>query len=70
MNDEIFFIVNESPDGGYEARAVGYSIFTQADTEKDLKEMVREAVECHFDNTNERPKLIHLRTIKDELISA
>jgi len=46
---EIIFSVQESPEGGYEARALGYSIFTQADTMDELKLNVREAVRCHFD---------------------
>jgi len=46
---EIIFSVQESPEGGFEARALGYSIFTQADTMDELKVNVREAVWCHFD---------------------
>lgn len=45
---EIIFSVEESPEGGYEARALGYSIFTQADTMDELKRNMREAVQCHF----------------------
>jgi hypothetical protein len=47
---EIIFSVQESPEGGYEARAFGHSIFTQADTMDQLKLNVREAVRCHFDD--------------------
>jgi hypothetical protein len=47
---EIIFSVQESPEGGYEARALGYSIFTQADTMEQLKQNVRKAVHCHFDD--------------------
>jgi hypothetical protein len=57
---EIIFSVQESPEGGYEARALGYSIFTQADTMDDLKLNVREAVRCHFD-AQFLPKPIRLR---------
>jgi hypothetical protein len=46
---EIIFSVQESPDGGYEARALGHSIFTQADTIDELKLNVRDALRCHFD---------------------
>ncbi len=46
---ESIFSVEESPEGGDEARALGHSIFTQADTMDELKEMVRDAVCCHFD---------------------
>jgi hypothetical protein len=46
---EIIFSVQESPEGGYEARALGFSIYTQADTLDELKAMVQDAVRCHFD---------------------
>ena len=46
---EIIFAVEDSPEGGYEARALGHSIFTQADTLEELKRMVQDAVRCHFD---------------------
>jgi hypothetical protein len=65
---EIIFSVQESPEGGYEARALGHSIFTQADTMDELKRNVREAVQCHFDDGN-APKVIRLHMVKDEVIS-
>ena len=46
---EIIFTVSESPEGGYEARALGHSIFTQAETMDELKTMVQDAVRCHFE---------------------
>jgi hypothetical protein len=46
---EIIFSIRESPEGGYEARALGHSIFTQADTFAKLKANLQEAVRCHFD---------------------
>ena len=48
---EILFTVEEAPEGGFLARAVGASIFTEADTLDELRQNVREAVECHFDET-------------------
>jgi hypothetical protein len=69
MNDsEIIFSVHDSPEG-YEARALGYAIFTQADTMEELKAMVRDAVRCHFDD-NTAPSVIRLHIVKDEVISA
>jgi hypothetical protein len=69
MSDsEIIFSVQESPEGGYEARALGHSIFTQADTFEELKQSVREAVQCHFD-AGMAPPVIRLHTVKDEVIS-
>ena len=66
---EIIFAVEESPDGGYEARALGHSIYTQADTMDDLKGMVRDALRCHFDE-GDRPRVIRLHLVKDEVIPA
>jgi dephospho-CoA kinase len=59
----INFQVEPSPDGGFTARALGHSIFTQADTLAELEEMVRYAVQCHFD-TGIGPNLIHLQGLK------
>ena len=64
---EIIFDVSESPEGGYEARALGYSIYTQADTLDELREMVLDAVRCHFDEDS-RPHLIRLHLVRDEVI--
>ena len=66
-DSEIIFTVQDSPEGGYEARALGYSIFTQADTLDELKEMVRDAARCHFDDP-QRPRVIRLRLVRDEVI--
>jgi len=52
---EVIFTVEESPEGGYEARAIGYSIYTQAETLDELKAMLRDAVRCHFDESD-RPR--------------
>jgi len=51
---EIIFIVEESLEGGYEARAVGESIFTEADNTDELKKNIAEAVRCHFNETDIR----------------
>lgn len=68
-DSEIIFSVLESPEGGFEARALGYSIFTQADTMEELKLNVWEALHCHFE-PGEAPPVIRLHTVKDEVISA
>ena len=65
---EIIFSVQESPEGGYEARALGYAIFTQGDTMDELKKNAREAVRCHFDE-GKAPVVIRLHLVKDEVIS-
>ena len=66
---EIIFLVAESPEGGFDARALGEPIFTQAETIEELRELVRDAVRCHFDET-ERPQLIRLHLVRDEIIAA
>ena len=67
ISKEIIFAVEESPEGGYEARALGYSIYTQAETLKDLRQMVRDAVNCHFD-AEAKPSVIRLHWVKDEVL--
>ena len=60
MAKEIIFIVEESEEGGYEARALGFSIYTDSDTLLELKQAVRDAVQCHFEE-DERPEIIKLQ---------
>ena len=69
VESEIIFSVTESPEGGYEARALGEPIFTQAETMAELRDSVRDAVRCHFDETD-RPQVIRLHVVKDEIIAA
>lgn len=69
MQNEIIFLISESPEGGFEARALGHSIYTEADTEIELREMVRDAVVCHFDEV-ERPGVIRLHFVREEVLAA
>lgn len=66
---EIIFSIQESPEGGYQARALGFSIFTEADSLDELKVMIREAVSCHFE-PSEKPSVIRLHMVRDEVIQA
>lgn len=66
---EIIFEVIDSPEGGYEARALGHSIYTDAESESELRTMVRDAVQCHFEAGN-APSVIRLHFVRDEVISA
>jgi hypothetical protein len=68
-DSEIIFAVEESPEGGYEAKALGHSIYTQADSLEELKGMIQDAVRCHFEE-EARPRVIRLHLIKDEVIPA
>ena len=65
--NEIFFLVEEALEGGYTAKAIGESIFTEADTLNELKVNIREAVHCHFDD-DKLPKIIRLHLVKEEVI--
>jgi len=67
--NEIVFLVEEAPEGGYMARALGESIFTEADTLPHLHDAVRDAVHCHFEE-GKAPKLIRLHFVRDEVILA
>lgn len=69
MKNEITFIVEDAIEGGYTAHAMDESIVTEADTIDELHEMVRDAVDCHFDPEN-KPKVIHLHFVRDEVIAA
>ena len=71
---EIIFEVTEAVEGGYDARALGYNIFTQGDDWDGLKDMVKDAVLCYFDEDTAprvgatgRSPLLHL--IKEEAIA-
>lgn len=66
--EEIIFLVEESEDGGYIAKGVGISIFTEADSMEQLRDAVKDAVRCHFDDNNKR--LIRLHWVKDEVFAA
>lgn len=69
MNTEIIFIIQDSLDGGFEAKAVGHSIYTEAETMEELKNNIIEATDCQFD-PGKKPKLIRLHYIKEEVIAA
>ena len=64
---EIIFLVEPDPESGYTARALGYSIFTEADTWDELKMAVQDAVRCHFEE-DERPAMVRLHTVQDEVM--
>ncbi|HUU83236.1 MAG TPA: 2-oxoisovalerate dehydrogenase [Phycisphaerae bacterium] len=67
---EIVFLIQDDPDGGYTARALGESIITEADDMDKLREMIRDAVRCHFPDKQARPKVIRLHTVRDEVIAS
>jgi hypothetical protein len=64
---EVIFLVEDAPEGGYVARALGYSIFAEAYSWENLKSAIRDAVQCHFDE-GERPDLIRLHAVREEVL--
>jgi hypothetical protein len=66
--NEVVFIVEEAPEGGLTARALGAAIFTEADDMEKLRDQVRDAVRCHFDE-GKLPKLIRLHYVRDEVLA-
>ncbi len=67
--NELIFVVEDAPEGGVTARALGESIFTEADNFVELHEKIREAVRCHFDE-GQSPKIIRLHHVREEIIAA
>ena len=65
---EVIFMVEEAPEGGYTARALGHSIFTEAETVEGLRANIVDALQCHFDEP-ERPQLARLHFVRDEVLS-
>jgi hypothetical protein len=65
---EVIFVVEEAPEGGYTARALGVSIFTEADTLTKLHDEIRDAVRCHFEE-GEAPKVVRLHFVREELLA-
>lgn len=66
---EVTFLVHDSPEGGFEARALGQTIFTEADTLDELRANVRDAVACHFED-DQRPAMIRLHFVREEILAA
>jgi hypothetical protein len=63
--NEIIFLIEEAVEGGFTARALGESIFTEAETLDTLRQQVRDAVNCHFDE-GKTPKVIRLHFVREE----
>ncbi len=66
--DEIIFLVEESDEGGFTAKGLGVSIFTQEETLDLLKVAIIDAVHCHFDDDKKR--IIRLHIVKYEVLAA
>lgn len=66
---ELVFLVEDAPEGGYTARALGEAIFTEADTLDALRESIRDAVKCHYDEPSAAPRIIRLHHVRDEVFA-
>ena len=65
---EVIFVVEEAPEGGYIARALGLSIYTEADSLTEVPDKVRDAVRCHFEE-GQAPKVVRLHHVREEVIA-
>ncbi len=70
MSEIIFEVREDEADGGYTAKALGYGIHTQGETLEELRAMVKDAVNCYFDETMQRPKVIRLHFVREEVLAA
>ncbi|MDD5089659.1 MAG: 2-oxoisovalerate dehydrogenase [Candidatus Wallbacteria bacterium] len=65
---EIVFLIEEDFDGGYNAQAIGHSIFTEGDTVEELKNNIVDALKCHFDGSDSIPGIIRLHFVREEIL--
>ena len=65
---ELIFEVETANEGGFTARALGESIFTEADTWAELCAAVKDAVLCHFDE-GKVPAVVRLHRVEEELLA-
>lgn len=66
--NELIFLVEDAPEGGFTARALGQAIFTEADDLPNLREQIRDAVRCHFEEGQE-PAVIRLHFVREEVMA-
>lgn len=68
--EELVFVVEEAPEGGYTAKALGVSIITEGDDLEELRNQIIDAVQCHFPQKADRPRMIRLHMVKDEVFAS
>jgi hypothetical protein len=69
MKEIIFQVIEDDIDGGYTASAIGYGIHTEADTLPKLRENIREAVACYFNESTDPVGVIRLHFVRDEVLA-
>ncbi len=62
-------MVEEDPEGGYNAKALGHSIFTEGETLEELRKNIKDALKCHFDREEDIPRVIRLHIVKEEMFA-
>ncbi|MGE0599235.1 MAG: 2-oxoisovalerate dehydrogenase [Dehalococcoidia bacterium] len=67
MDEELIFLVNENPEGGYSAQSLGVSIATEADDLPTLRQQILDAVKCHFEE-GQAPRMVRLHFVRDEVL--
>lgn len=67
--NELIFLIEDAPEGGFTAKALGECIYTEGDTLDDLKTQIKDAVICHFEDESKRPKILRLHYVKEEILS-
>lgn len=68
MKELTFIVESDLIDGGYNARAIGENIFTQGDSIEELKEMIIDAINCHYDSPLDKPQKVRLHFVRDEIL--
>ncbi|MDI6732227.1 MAG: 2-oxoisovalerate dehydrogenase [Candidatus Margulisbacteria bacterium] len=66
---EIIFMVEEDPEGGFTAKALGHPIFTEGETLEELRKNIKDALECHFDKSEYTPSVIRLHIVREETLA-
>ena len=69
VKSEMIFMVEEDLEGGYTAKALGYSIFTEGETLPELKQNIRQALECHFEKKENAPSVVILHIVREETLA-
>lgn len=66
---ELIFVVEEAQEGGFQARALDEAIFTEGETLEELKSNIKDAMDCHYDEKEEKPRIVRLHIVRDEIFS-
>ena len=68
-NTELIFLVEEDPEGGFTAKAVGEGIFTQGENIEEIKANIKDAIACHYDRKEDVPASIRLHIVHEETMT-